>query len=178
MLLKEDKDILSKEDKDFLENNIINNVYFPMYLQKNTAARDGNPFMCHTIVTRIEDRLKNDSGENSTCVDFFKNLTLKICQKYKLKFNKILRCAVNLTYNNGAEKTVIHLDHEIPHKQIIIYLNDPLDKKAKTILLNDNNKIIKEITPSKFKTLIFDCCPHYFYYPKVGHRLMCIITFN
>ena len=43
------------------------------------------------------------------------------------------RISLNLTFNNGFDKSEIHKDHDYDHKQIIIYLND-CDKKAKTVI--------------------------------------------
>ena len=54
-----------------------------------------------------------------------------------------------------------------------------MDINSHTVLLNKKeDKIIKKIVPEKFKGVCFNQCPHYMVYPKRGHRIIAIATFN
>jgi hypothetical protein len=84
---------------------------------------------------------------------------------------------INLTFNNGTKKCPIHQDHEYPHKQLIIYLNDA-DIDSKTIILDKKNKVLKKITPEKYKGVCFENLHHYMIYPKKGERVVLVTTFK
>ena len=57
-----------------------------------------------------------------------------------------------------------------------MYLNNPIDKEATTVILKDK-KIYKNTCPEQYKAVIFDNLEHYFYYPKEGSRIVLVITF-
>ena len=99
------------------------------------------------------------------------------CQKHNIPINEIFRIAVNLTYNTGNVDSLTHVDHRFDHKQLIIYLNDPTDKGSNTVIVDDNNKTVKEVSPKKYKGFCFDSSPHYLKYPKAGERIIAIFTF-
>ena len=82
----------------------------------------------------------------------------------------------NTIINNGYEKSGTHIDHEYPHKQIIIYLNDA-DKKSKTCIVDEKDKVIKSISPEKYKGICFDAQRHFNYNPTTKHRLILVATF-
>ena len=87
---------------------------------------------------------------------------------------------VNLTYNNGIkDRSPIHVDHSFPHRQLIVYLNDPQDKEAKTFILDKKKKkVLKEITPKQYRGIFFPSLPHYHIMPKFGERMVFVITFK
>jgi hypothetical protein len=70
--------------------------------------------------------------------------TLKIINNFlssiKETANIFLRISYNFTFSLEHQDLFIHKDHVIPHKQIIIYLNDPFDKEASTFILNEKKK--------------------------------------
>ena len=41
-------------------------------------------------------------------------------EKHKINCTRILRCAVNISFNNGFEKTASHVDHKYKHKSFSI----------------------------------------------------------
>ena len=145
------------------------------------------PYLCHTILKRPEDRTKTNSTYgskyamekefNSEYADIFLEFLFAFCDKQKVKINKIFRIAVNLTFNIGIERCPTHRDHDFNHKQLIIYLTNP-DRNAKTVLLNKKNKIVNQITPKKYKGILFGACDHYMLYPKKGARMIVIYTFD
>lgn len=173
MFLIEDKKFLSEKEKYHIDSRITN-YDFPWFYQKINVYAKPDPFLSHTVVKRIEYR-EGEEFSNSTETNFCINVLDLFCKKHNIKYNKILRIAFNLTFNNGSVKSGVHVDHEFDHKQLIVYLND-CDKKAYTVI-KDGNKEIK-IKPDKFKGVCFESKPHYQIYPKNGVRFVLIITFS
>ncbi len=175
MFYKESKNFLSKENIIFIENIILGNN-FPFYLSQKSTATDNYKKMFHELLLRPEGCLL-ENRINSTYYNDVFNLVNSFLKKFKIKQKEILRMCINFTYNNGVEKCPVHKDHDFPHKQLIIYLNEA-DINSKTVILNEKNKIIKEIAPEKYKGVCFDNVLHYHYYPKKGERIILITTFR
>ena len=111
-------------------------------------------------------------GKRDKSYNFFKSLLTSIVKKHNLKIKKIHRMAVNITFNNGFIKEVpLHLDHEFPHKQVILYLNDSTGT-------TDIPFYNKSITPKKNTAIIFDDKYHKHYFPDYGVRVVCVFTFS
>lgn len=177
MFYLEDKKFLSKKQKDFI-NGIVLGEDFPFYIIKNAAYNDGCDFLSHIVKRRHEDIKEGESEYNSSWHPQVCDILYSFLNKNKIKFKKILRIAFNLTFNNGHIKCDLHEDHSYPHKQIIIYLNNPLDKESKTVILDKNKKVFKEIKPEQYKAVCFDSHLHYHFFPKKGKRVVLIATFN
>ena len=176
MFFVEDNNFLNLEQKDFIEKTVLS-PFFPFYYQTNSTSYDKNSTLSHIIKVRPEIR-KEGENFNSSFGNKFEDILISFCKKNNIKFTESLRIAVNFTYNNGAEFCPTHLDHEFPHKQLLIYLNDPLDKKTKTVILDDDEKtILKEVYPEKYKGICFENKPHYHHYPKIGERIVAVYTF-
>jgi len=173
MFFKQSDNFLTKECKDYI-NNIILSPNFPYYLEQYEPSVK-EKFLNHVIVSRVEER-NNRPYQNS----FIYPEAIKIIEcffnKLNIKYSEIFRMCINLTYNNGS-KGPVHQDHDFPHRQLLIYLNNA-DPKSKTVILNKSNKIVKEITPKKFRGICFENTPHYQYYPKKGERIVLITTFK
>ncbi len=69
-------------------------------------------------------------------------------------------------------------NHNYKHNQLLVCLNDPEDKNAKTVILNKKDKIFKFIVPKQYNGICFSSVPHYMYFPKFGHRIMFVCTFR
>ena len=167
MFLIEDKKFLSEKEKYHIDSRITN-YDFPWFYQKINVYAKPDPFLSHTVVKRIEYR-EGEEFSNSTETDFCINVLDLFCKKHNIKYNKILRIAFNLTFNNGSVKSGVHVDHEFDHKQLIVYLND-CDKKSYTVI-KDGNKEIK-IKQDKFKGVCFESKTHYQIYTKNGVRFV------
>jgi hypothetical protein len=174
MEIKESKNFLTKESKLNI-NNLMVNPNFPYYVSSSHQENLEYPYLSHVILKRPEER--NHQDFNSPYANLFLKFLKEFQEKNKIKVNKLLRIAVNLTFNFGKKKCYIHKDHEFDHKQLIIYLND-CDKNSKTIILDDNKKIIKEVVPEKFKGVMFGRSFHTMIYPKTGYRVIAIYTFT
>tara|TARA_R100000988_G_scaffold56206_1_gene28062 strand:- start:52 stop:579 length:528 start_codon:yes stop_codon:yes gene_type:complete len=175
MNLIEDKDFLKKENIDFIESIILGNN-FPFFLSKNTVGKDNNSFMSHVVLNRIEER-ENTNGINSPYYSYFINILNEFTKKNNIKYKEVLRIAVNFSYNNNSKCSPIHLDHEFPHKQLLVYLNTVKD--AFTVIYDKSkNKILKKIIPIKYKGVCFDSLPHAGFFPKKGEKIVIVYTFK
>lgn len=174
MKIKESKNFLTKESKLNIDT-LMADSNFPYYMSSSHTDNLEYPYLSHIILKRPEER--NHQNFNSPYANLFLKLLEEFQNKNKIKVNQLLRIAVNLTFNFGKKNSFTHKDHLFEHKQLIIYLND-CDKNSKTVILNENKKIIKKITPKKFKGVLFDCCHHYMVYPKKGYRVIAVYTFT
>lgn len=174
-MFKEDKDFLTYEDKEFIEKTVLS-LKFPFYFQDSSKENDKKPMLIHNIFLRKEISIKDNLDQiNSSVYPYFVKMFNSFTIKNKIKVKSLERMCINLTFNNGHDKCEVHEDHPYKHKQLIIYLNEPEDKNSKTILFT--KKGTKEIIPEKYKGVCFDSVPHYFYYPKFGHRIVFVATF-
>ena len=175
----EDNNFLSFEQKEFINGTVLSPNSFPFYYSSHAVRPgDNNPVLSHIVKVRPEIREKGETY-NSYTGHVFEDMLMTFCKKNNIAVKESLRIAVNFTYNNGTISCPIHLDHEFPHKQLLIYLNDPLDKQAKTVILDKDKKtILKEITPEQYKGVCFNDKPHYLYYPKIGERIVAVFTFR
>lgn len=171
----EDKNFLNNDQIKFIDNIILGSG-FPYYLYDNSVDNDKNKFLCHIILIRPEEKNGSEPFYNSNfyepVLDIFKSFVLK----NNIEVKEVLRCAINLTFNTMEEKCSTHDDHDYPHKQFLMYLNDCFDKNAKTVILKNNEKF--EIVPEKFKAICFDSSPHYMIYPKKDIRVVLVVTFR
>lgn len=85
-----------------------------------------------------------------------------------LGINCILRVNANLTFPwKDGRKTPIHTDHEFPHKNILIYLND---SDGDTVCGNDR------FTPKEDAIILFEG-DHYHYLPSEDKRVVLVVTY-
>jgi len=169
----EDDNFLNDQEKKYLEKEIINGEYFPFYWNKDQTVNDGLPYFGHILKHR--DAFQKI---NSPYYYFFYEILKRFCKKHKLKIKQVLRGAVNLTTPLDIKTGIIHRDHQIKHKQFILYLTD--SKKGYTYLYNNKHKLIKKIKAKKYKIACFDDQLHSVGYPshKEKRRLVVILTFN
>jgi len=179
MFILEDENFLKQEHKDFIENVVLSSN-FPFYIQQYTTKENDEPsgVLVHTIAKRLEDR-SQDEWLNSEHGHIFIDMAETFLKKNNISYKTLFRAAINFTYNTGTERCSTHLDHDYPHKQLLIYLNDVKDLNSKTVILdNDEKSVLKEIYPKKYKGVCFDAKPHFHYFPKVGSRIVFVITFD
>ena len=64
--------------------------------------------------------------------------------KTKINYDEVLRVCVNFTYHNGQRlESPVHVDHEFEHEQLIVYLNQPMDRQSFTVVLDENESKIE-----------------------------------
>lgn len=175
MFYKESKNFLTKENISFIKKVILNHS-FPFYLAPRVTNKDKHRVMFHILLNRPEES-KAEERLNSPYYEDAFNLVKSFFNKFNIKNVEILRMCINFTFNNGTKKCPVHQDHKYPHKQLIIYLNDA-DTNSKTIILDKKGRILKKITPEKYKGICFENLPHYMIYPKKGERVVLVTTFK
>jgi len=173
-VIKEDNNFLSVRSKLFIEDKLLSSK-FPMYYTNYAVnMADGAENFTHVVLRRKEERTMNEPL-HPFYHNFIKILD-EFCNKNKLSYKEVLRICINFNFPTGAKVSSIHVDHEIEHNQLLVYLNNPLDKKSSTVLLDDNNKKMKEIFPEKYKGVFFPKMPHYANFPKKGGRFVLVFT--
>ena len=169
----EDKNFLSKKNKKFIKH-VFSNVPFYYHKSTDTSVKD-DPFLSHIVIKRPESRKKTEPYINSPCykdvVDILNNFT----RKNNITYKEITRAALNFSYANGTKTCGWHMDHDFPHWQLVVYLND-CDKDSFTVL-KENNKIIN-IKPAKYKGVCFTRVKHRMIFPKQKERVILVITFR
>ena len=157
------EDILTKEEKMFLETSI----KFPFYLNCGQTDHDKRYHFTHVLKNK-------KTGEiNSPYFYDIEKIVKRICKKEKIKLNKILRAAINLTFPYKPLLGSIHQDHSFEYKQFIFYLTDG----GGTNLYNKDNEFLTKIESKKFKVLYSDNNPHAIYHSKNGIRIIVVVTF-
>ena len=173
-MIKEDNNFLSNRSKEFIDHRLLGSD-FPMYYTNYAVnMADGAENFTHVVLRRKEERVRNEAVH-----PFYQNF-IKIldefCNKNKISYREVLRICVNFNFPSGAKKSATHVDHEVNHNQLLVYLNNPMDKKSSTVLLDDNNKKVKEIFPEKYKGVFFPKMPHYVNFPEKGGRFVLVFT--
>ena len=175
--IKQSKDFLSKDNISFIENVLLKRN-FPYYL--SYSFEQGlilkNQYLSHIVLRRIEEGGVENAINSPDVYEQTLDILNNFCNSINEKYEFFTRISYNLTFNNGEEKSHIHKDHDYPHKQIIIYLNDA-DSNSKTCILDNKEKVIKEIKPKKYTGVCFNDLKHYQIFPKSGFRLVLIATF-
>tara|TARA_B110000285_G_scaffold54179_1_gene61705 strand:+ start:450 stop:974 length:525 start_codon:yes stop_codon:yes gene_type:complete len=171
-----DKNFLSKDNIDFIENYILG-PDCPFYVKTGIGVGDDVKTLTHCVLPRPENR--SVTYEKHPFWDKFENILINFCQNNNLACSEIFRISINLTYYNGTvEKSPIHIDHDFEHNQLIVYLNNTLDKNCSTVLLNGKDEIYGEVNPEKYMGLCFPKMRHYLKFPKIGERYVLVYTFK
>lgn len=172
-----DHNFLTEEHKVFIDNYILD-TNFPWYFLNGAVAEDDkNWFFFHTILTRPEGHSIYENRVNADHSDMFVDMLETFCENNNLECNKIFRISVNLVFPNGNLESLIHVDHNFPHKQLILYLND--SPTSMTNVYNENQtEIIHKITAEKFKGASFNALPHSVTLPTEGRRVVIVYTFE
>ena len=171
---KQSKNFMTENNIKFIEKTVLNDN-FPYFFNSNTLTNKDDAFFSHQVLQRLElspNYTPVNSEAFAPTIDILNNFVNSISEKV----NFYTRISYNMTFNNGYEKSGTHIDHEYPHKQIIIYLNDA-DKKSKTCIVDEKDKVIKSISPEKYKGICFDAQRHFNYNPTTKHRLILVATF-
>lgn len=166
----EDKNILTKEEKKYIDQVMLNNN-FPFYWNENQTFTDNYPYFSHCLKCRDTKEIRSNEYY------FFEKIFNRFCKKHKITYTEILRGCINLTYPLDVKIGHIHKDHDFPYKQVIIYLTN--SDKAYTYLFNSKDKVIKKIKAEKFKVVCFNDTKHAVSYPsyKDRRRVIAVFTF-
>tara|TARA_B100000683_G_C12293640_1_gene475095 strand:- start:222 stop:773 length:552 start_codon:yes stop_codon:yes gene_type:complete len=183
-MIKEYQVNLTKEQEQFIEW-VVNGEDFPLFswFSDTAAGIDGgkkiNPIFAHTLRTRGSDHTKDVWGTpNSDYVERFEGIFKDFCKENNIKWDRILRSAVNFTTHQPKDsECFIHRDHEFPHRNFLMYLNEWTS--GETQFFDDERRLIKIVHPQKYKAVVSDselhtqgyCDPH-------QRRVVLVVTFN
>lgn len=172
----EDRNFLSDEQKLFIDNVVLG-ANFPFYWNDSaTHEPDDCGFLIHTLLNRPEARQNGETGINSDYHNYFMEMFDCFCRKNNIAYKEVLRIAVNMTMHNGEELSPVHIDHNFPHNQCLMYLNDS-PTSLTTILEEDGKTVWKEVKAEKFKAVCFPDRQHFVHLPKEGRRVVAVYTF-
>lgn len=153
-----------------------NSESVPKDPKNNSLEHISIPFLSHGIIVRPKDDSEYSIFPkiNSQYSDIFNVILDQIFDCNQIDFNCVLRINVNLTIPLvGVEKTRSHVDHNFPHKNLLIYLNN---SDGDTILCDDEEKVLDTSSPIEDKVILFEG-KHYHYLPSKGRRIVIVCTF-
>lgn len=134
-------------------NGVIKTPYFPFYVNESTTNKF--PVLTHTLLDRNDRRILSEPA-----FVFFKNIVLRFCEKNQINVKSILRAGINCSFNcTDLEFGDLHVDHKIPHKVLIMYLNEIGVEKCSTLIfdkkydneIGENILVVRENTIDKIK---------------------------
>jgi hypothetical protein len=124
----------------------------PFY--KCTATKNF-PYMGHILMNRDGQK---EGVPHSDLYPFARRLVTNLLERNGVKLRTIYRMAVNLTFSDPSLHGDPHKDHDFPHNNLLIYLND--FDEGYTFIFDDKNTIIDKVTGKKDTFVIFDGCRH------------------
>ena len=199
MDLIENKNFLTEEELE--EIKVLETNEFPWFFNKSSGdyntkyneigADVGSQFFSHSIIPRYDYGV--EPIINSDYYTFFNNIFERFCEKNGIKYKRILRMCLNLTYYTDKEFFVYsHVDHPFPNRTTIMYLNKSSgntvlyknkfieNSSQNTGIPNDSKEleIDKEVTPELGKILSFDGLTYHTNRPcNVNeNRIICVVT--
>lgn len=134
------------------------------------------PFFSHGILIRPKDDSEYSifPKTNSHYSDIFNVILDQIFEFNSINFDCVLRINVNLTIPlTGIKKTLPHVDHNFPHKNLLIYLND---SDGDTVLCDDQDVVVDSSSPEEDKIVLFEG-KHYHHLPSKDRRIVVVCTF-
>ena len=170
---------LTEEEKEFLKK--IETFEIGLFVQPATAppSTKGDVFLTfsHPFILRRGHNVEKPGIINSVYTEQFVKIFERFCVENQIPVQFILRGAINVTTHEPFLHGDIHVDHDFPHKNFLIYLNE-FDEGC-TYLFDDENNITDVIVPKFGRVAIFDGVPHAngFCKPK-QKRIVMIITFK
>jgi hypothetical protein len=174
MKILEDNNFLSDWQKEECDKML--GGEFPFYWQDYQVPGDGHPALVHCLLSRTtHGHIIEHDKINSPNFNFCKGILDSFCEKNNIKYKYIYRACINLTLPLPQKHGTLHEDHDFPHKQFILYLNE---SNGNTLIFNSKRKISKKIKIEKHKGVVFDKCLHAQEYPKKGRRVVLVMTFN
>jgi len=167
-MIIEDKNILITKEKEYIKNIILGEKT-PFYWVKETVIGKGEPCLVHGLIHRKTQKIVSPHA------DFFKKITKRFANRYKIPCNIFLRGCINLTFPQPG-RSAAHIDHPFPHYQFLLHLNE--SNGGTTLILDSKKKVIKTIRPQQFKGFGFKGGPfHCMTFPKSGRRVIAVLTF-
>jgi hypothetical protein len=177
MVIKELKNPLTKKYFEF--KNIVINQNFPLYFKNTGKPGDGDDFsrsyLSHDILHRPGASTHYIPEIRSNYFDIVVDILRDIFEYNDVKIHSFLRINLNCSLNwGGGLSCGIHVDHEFPHKNLLIYLNQ---SSGPTVVVNPKNNSEEYFHPKEDAIILFEG-KHSAYQPNIGEkRFVLIVTF-
>lgn len=160
------------------DENVIRNT-FPAELRDHVSFYNG-AFLSHTLLHRTEDESISHQTrapkDISTHFEFFLEIFNRFMTENNLKYTKIFRANLNLTWYNSDLHTAPHLDHSWPHNNFIMYLTDCED--GQTIVWPNDFSSSFAFPCAQYTAVTFKQHWHAHRYPALGtKRLVFVVTY-
>ena len=108
-------------------------------------------------------------------MDLVEHVLKEIFRCNHTTLNCLYRISANCTFPIKEDKGAFpHIDHSFPHKNLIIYLNDPAG--GDTVLVDKDYKEIDRHHPKEDDIISFEGI-HYQKMPKEGRRIVLVVTY-
>lgn len=187
MFLIEDSEGIGVDYQHIIDENVLGDS-FPWYWHKSSTSYNF-PYLAHVLISRYNPDVE-DLKPNSAYWAFFEEIFNGFCAKHGIAVNKILRASLNLTTHHAAKLGEAHTDHLIPHKTVIMYLNefddgstvlfDKYSEGKHEVIPGNEVPILYKISAKKGKVVCFDGL--YFHAAESPRdrqrRVICVITFT
>lgn len=158
--------------------NIKNSVLsadFPWYFMETTVESESNeyaasPYFSHAVI-------KPPYNPNlfptisSPYSDICNSFICDVCKSNNLQINSIIRINFNLTLPLSTKPSQPHYDHDFPHKNLLVYLNN---SDGDTTVIVDDGEL--KFSPKEDSVILFEGL-HYQYFPSENRRVIMITTF-
>ncbi len=143
---------------------------FPWYYNASNSTTPS--FFSHKFITRPEEggweKFPVKSSDN---VEHAHWLVTQILDHNDIEVKCLLRMNLNLVYPyHGRQETPVHVDHEYPHKNLIIYFTSAGGK----IIMPD---IKESFDPREDDVIMFESTPHYIELPRKEFRIALVTTY-
>lgn len=128
------------------------------------------PYYSHIIVERPDGQANNKIPKITS--ELFKN-TLYICDQIlnhnNIDYTYFLRMNINVVHpQKNVVKSIPHTDHNVPHKNLIIYFTD---SGGKTFVGDEVHD------PKEDDIVLFDGTEHFMETPELERRIILVATF-
>jgi len=166
---------LAEHHRTFIETQVLGN-YFPWYWVGGQTVTvppspvptgQNSPYFSHTLLRRPEDR-DGTASDRSKYLEPFIEIFHQWSLENNIAYSKILRANLNLNLVSLDGFTVPHVDHDYPHSNFIMYLDDCPD--ADTIVFSDDFTQYDSYKAIKYTAITFNAQWHAHKYPKPGTR--------
>ena len=172
MILIQDKVNLTQNQISFLDEVL--GLGFPWFFQE--AYKNSKQFG-HCVMMRDEQNRPIPGRINSPVIDVCSEILLTFCKEHDIQVNNILRVGINCTLYDVNNNFGIHVDHNFPHYNFILYINEFTN--GDTVIYYDNEQEIYRIKPEKYKAVIFPGFKHAQESCSPGERrVVLVLTFN
>lgn len=187
---------VTKREQEAIDETILGCQMPWYYISKQTLNKDleyipenirpyitfvNPPFLSHTLLMRTEeenvDHISRPRNHYSSLYEFFMEIFHRFTVENNIKYKKIYRANLNLTWYSGLNHSEPHLDHSWPHKNFIMYLTDC--DRSETIIWPEDFSVSYLIPCKKNTAVTFDSVWHAQRMPGIGERrIVLVITYS